>query len=227
MAAALYHRERTGLGQEVSVSLLNSYVTAHEISWQEWSVSGGESEPIRAGNVHPIVGGVGVFSVGDEGHIVIAAVNDKQWRSTCTAMGRPELASDPRYATAAGRVTNRDEVTAVIEQWLANETGRDDVVAKLESNRVPAAPVLSIAEAARHPQLIESGALRWVHDDVLGDVLIPGMSIRFLTHPDDLELQHRELGEDNRHVVCDVMGKSAAEYEALVAAGVLRHDPAT
>ena len=97
VAAALFHRERTGRGQEVSVSLLDAYSTAHEVNWQEWSVSGGQSEPIRRGNVHPVVGGVGVFETGD-GYVTLAAVNNGQWQRLTEAMGQPELSDDPRFA---------------------------------------------------------------------------------------------------------------------------------
>lgn len=223
IAAALYHRERTGRGQEVSVSLLDAYVTTHEVNWQSWSVSEG-AEPIRRGNVHPVVGGVGVFAVGDDGYLVLAAVNDQQWRSTCEAMGRPELASDDRFATSAGRCEHRDDVNLEISRWLAAESDREAVIEKLETRRVPTAPVLTVAEAANHRYLHESGAIRWVDDDVLGRVLVPGMPIKFSDFPGDRPLAAQQLGEDNEYVACDLAGRTAGEYRALVDAGVLLHD---
>lgn len=226
VAAALYHRERTGLGQEVSVALLDAYVTTHEVNWQSLSVSGGV-EPIRRGNVHPVVGGCGVFAVGDGTYAVLAAVNDQQWRSTCEVMGRPELATDTRFETSAGRCENRDAINLEITEWFGDQTDRDVLIAQLEAKRVPVAPVLSLAEAAAHPHLIESGALRWVDDDVLGQVLVPGMPIKFSESPENLPLQAQQLGQDNEYVACEVGGRSAAEYQTLVEAGVLLHDQAT
>ncbi len=224
IAAALYHRERTGRGQEVSVSLLDAYVTTHEVNWQSWSVSGGV-EPSRRGNVHPVVGGVGVFAIGDSGHLVLAPVNDQQWQSTCEVMGRPDLASDERFATSAGRCENREEINLEVARWLSTQTDRDSLVAQLEARRVPAAPVLTLAEAATHPYLHDSGALRWVDDDVLGPVLVPGMPIKFSEFPGDLSLAARQLGEDNEYITRELAGRSPDEYQALIDAGVLLHQP--
>jgi crotonobetainyl-CoA:carnitine CoA-transferase CaiB-like acyl-CoA transferase len=224
VAAALFYRERTGRGQEVSVSLLDAYSTAHEVNWQEWSVSGGESEPIRRGNVHPVVGGVGVFETGD-GYVTVAAVNNGQWQRLAEAMGRPELSDDPRFASNPDRVTNRDEVNTFIATWLATQPHRDDVVNLLDDCRVPSAPVLTLAEAAQHPYLHEAGAVRWVDDDVLGKVLVPGMPIKFSETPGDAPLMTRRLGEDNEYVTCELAGRSHDQYRALVDEGVLFHNP--
>lgn len=226
IAAALYHRERTGRGQEVTLSLLDAYVQAHEVNWQEWSVSDGASEPIRQGSDHPVVGGVGVFNVGD-GAIVVAAVNERQWAGLCDVMGRSDMLDGPDFVDATARAANRIVVNDAIRSWLATESDRDDVIDRLEAVRVPCAPVLSLAEAAEHPYLHAAGAVRWVEDDKLGEVLVPGMPIRFSEHPDDRPLATSELGEDNRYVACELAGRSAEEYEALVTAGVLRHNSET
>lgn len=226
VAAALYHRERTGRGQEVNISLLDAYVTTHEVNWQYWSLSE-RAEPMRAGNVHPIVGGVGVFSVGESGYLVLAPVNDAQWRSTCEVMERPDLAADTRFVTGAGRCEHREALNAEISDWLAAEKDRDEVVARLEARRVPTAPVLTLAESAKHPHLVESGAIRWVDDEVLGQVLVPGMPIKFSEFPDLLPLTAQSLGSDNEYIAREIAGRSSAEYDDLVHAGVLLHDQAT
>ena len=224
VVAALFHRERTGRGQEVSVSLLDAYSTAHEVNWQEWSVSNGESEPVRQGNVHPVVGGVGVFETGD-GFVTVAAVNNGQWERLTEVMGQPELSDDPRFISTPNRVANRNEVNAVVADWLKLQPRRDEVVELLEAHRVPVAPVLTLAEAAQHPYLHEAGAVRWVDDDVLGRVLVPGMPIKFSEAPDDAELMTRRLGEDNEYVTCDLAGRSHKQYLQLVSEGVLFHNP--
>ena len=224
VAAALFHRERTGRGQEVSVSLLDAYSTAHEVNWQEWSVSNGESEPVRQGNVHPVVGGVGVFETGD-GFVTVAAVNNGQWERLTEVMEQPELRDDPRFVSTPSRVANRNEVNAVVADWLKLQPRRDEVVELLEAHRVPVAPVLTLAEAAQHRYLHEAGAVRWVDDDVLGRVLVPGMPIKFSETPGDAELMTRRLGEDNEYVTRDLAGRSHKQYLQLVSEGVLFHNP--
>jgi CoA:oxalate CoA-transferase len=226
IAAALYHRERTGRGQEINISLLDAYVTAHEVNWQDWSLSEGP-EPMRRGNVHPVVGAIGVFTVGDGSYLVLAAVNDKQWRSTCDVMGRPDLATDTRFATSTGRCDHKDTLNAEISIWMSAQPDRGEVIARLEAERVPVAPVLTVAEAAVHPHMIESGAIRWVDDEVLGEVLVPGMPLKFSEFPDSLPLAARSLGHDNEYVAREIAGRSSSDYAALVEAGVLLHDPAT
>ncbi len=225
IAAALYHRERTGRGQEVSVSLLDSYVSTHEVNLQSWSISG--EEPIRQGNVHPVIGGIGVFETGDGGSIVLAAVNDKQWRATCEVMGRPELADGSRFETSAGRTEHRDDVNGEIAAWFIAQVDRDEVVGRLEAERIPVAPVLTLAEAAIHPHLVETGTVRWVDDDVLGRVLVPGMPIKLSESADEPPLLTQHLGQDNEYVCCELGGRSTEDYQQLVDAGVLVQNAAT
>ncbi len=227
VAAALYHRERTGRGQEVKISLMDAYATVHEVNWQEWSVSGGESHPTRAGNTHPIVAAVGVWKAGDGGYAVVAAVNDVQWSNLAKAMGHPELAKDGPWATGAGRLAEREAVNSFVEEWFAQQPTRDGAVAELEAVRVPVAPVLTVAEAAEHPAVHAAGALRWVDDEVLGRVLVPGMPLKFGESPHQPALATRQLGEDNRWATCELLGRTAEQYDELVRSGVLHHDPGT
>jgi crotonobetainyl-CoA:carnitine CoA-transferase CaiB-like acyl-CoA transferase len=220
VAAALYHRERTGSGQHVEVSLLGCYVTCHEVNVQAVSVSDGAMNPRRSGALHPFVGGYGVFPVGVD-HVILAATNDRQWAGMCAAMGRPDLVVDERFATIPARVEHRDDVNAVISEWLATQPDRDEALAALHAEHVPAAPVLSVKEAVEHPHLRQTGIVRTVTDDVLGELDIPGVPIRFSAFPDLLELRAGELGADNEAVLTGIGGMSAARYDELVRAGVV------
>jgi crotonobetainyl-CoA:carnitine CoA-transferase CaiB-like acyl-CoA transferase len=224
VCAALYHRERTGQGQKVEVSLVDSYVTCHEINFQVTSASEGEFHPQRNGSVHPLIGGCGAFPVRD-GHVALAVLNDRQWAGLCAAMGDPELVDDPRFASTEGRTANADAFNQFIRDWLMTQPGRDDVVEKLGAERVPVAPVLSVEEALVNPHLRRNRTLRTVHDERLGPVDVPGMPIRFSAFPDELELAAVSLGAHNEEVVRGLLGKDAETYERLVAQGVLRHEP--
>ena len=185
VCAALYHRERTGQGQKVEVSLVDSYVTCHEINFQVASASGGEFHPQRNGSVHPLIGGCGAFPVRD-GYVAMAVLNDHQWAGLCAAMGAPGLVDDPRFVSTEGRTANADAFNQLIRDWLMTQPGRDDVVADLGAERVPVAPVLSVEEALANPHLRQNRTLRTVHDERLGPVDIPGMPIRFSAFPDEL-----------------------------------------
>jgi crotonobetainyl-CoA:carnitine CoA-transferase CaiB-like acyl-CoA transferase len=226
VAAALFHRERTGRGQKVEVSLLACYMTCHEVNVQAWSASDGAAQPSRAGSLHPFVGGYGVYPTAD-GAVILCAASDRQWGQLCRAMGQPELAEDARYRTSTGRTEHRDAVNKLITAWFATQAGRDAAIAALQAERVPCAPVLTVVEAAQHPHLREQGMVRTVADEVMGPIDIPGMPLRFSEFPVDLPLVAPALGAHNREVVCDVLGWDEARYQALVEDGVLGHVPGT
>ena len=225
VCAALYHRERTGLGQKVEVSLINSYASCQEINYEAASASAGEFSPRRNGPAHPLIGGTCVFAVAD-GYVVVAAVNDRQWAALCEAIGRPECAIDPRFATSDGRTANTDLCNQVVADWLATQTSRDEVVVYLTAARVPVAPVLSIEEVITNPDLRAQGALRTVVDELMGPVDVPGVPIRFSAFPDPRDLVASPQGAHNEDIVRNVLGRSADDYAELVAQGVLRENPA-
>lgn len=224
VCAALYHRERTGQGQRVEVSLIDSYATCHEINYQATSLSEGEFQAERNGSLHPLVGGCGAFPAGD-GYVAVAVVNDRQWVQFCRAMDRPDLEADPRFADAVGRAANLVAFNTLIGEWLAAQPSRDAAVEALVAQRVPAAPVLDMAEALAHPHLRAGRTVRTVQDVRLGTVDIPGMPIRFSAFPDELELKAAGLGEHNEAVVCGVLGWDVSRYRQLVDRGVLRFEP--
>lgn len=224
VCAALFHRERSGVGQRVEVSLIDSYATCHELNYQSTSLSGGAFEPRRNGPMHSLVAGCGAFAAVD-GYIALAVVNDRQYVQLCRAMDRPDLEGDPRYATAEHRNANIVAFNRMISDWLAAQPGRDAAMEKLMAQRVPAAPVLTVAEALEHPHLREVGTVRTVHDERLGEFRMPGMPIRLSAFPEPLDLQAAALGEHNEEVVVGLLGWEADRYEELVRRGVLRQDP--
>lgn len=224
VCAALYHRERTGKGQRVEVSLVDTYVTCHEINYQATSASDGEFVARRNGSLHPIVPGCGAFPVAD-GHVAVAVLNDNQWAGFCRAAGKPELVTDPRFVSAEQRTANGGEFNRLLSEWLAAQPGRDAVVEALTAERVPVGPVLSIAEALQNEHLRANRTIRTVHDARMGDLDIPGMPIRFSSFPAERALDAAALGEHNEDIVCGFLGRDRAAYDALTAAGVLRYEP--
>jgi crotonobetainyl-CoA:carnitine CoA-transferase CaiB-like acyl-CoA transferase len=221
--AALLHRERTGEGQLIDVALIDSYFSAHEMNVQTYSGSGGTIEPTRSGRHHRSLFPYGVFKAKDE-YVFIAAAGEHQWPYVCQAVGRPELAADPRLADHAGRIENFDEVLAVIEDWLDGFDSAAEGVAALSAARVPVAPVLSVAEAIAHPHMRQRGTVRTVHDRLWGDVDLPGPSLHFSAFPDDLELEAPFLGEHNEDVLTRHLGLTAEDVRALERDGVLFED---
>src|SRR4051812_18706751 len=156
---------------------------------------------------------------------MIGGGNDRQWAQLCRAMGRPELADDERYATIPARVARREDVNGLVTAWAGAQPDRDTALARLEAERVPAAPVLSVPEAANHPHVRQRGTVRTIDDDLMGLLDVPGMPLRLSAFPELLELKASSLGEHNREVVCGLLGWSEERYQELLDRGILRHEP--
>jgi crotonobetainyl-CoA:carnitine CoA-transferase CaiB-like acyl-CoA transferase len=219
--AALLYRERTGKGQWVDVSLVDTYFHYHDLSAQALSLSEGTIKPRRSGGHHYLVTPGGIFK-SREGYIFVVAL-DHQWAALCRTMGRPELIDDPRYKTNAVRAQNASAVIKIIEEWLQAQSSDEEAMRRLDENRVPNAPVLSVEQAMNHPQLRARRTVRKIHDRVLGEFQVPGFPLRFSEFPGELTLEAPFLGEHNREVLEKYLGYSASRVKGLEAAGVLHH----
>src|SRR4029450_399296 len=114
---ALLHRERTGEGQSIDCSLIDTYFHMHEVNVSKSSLRGRSFAPKRAGSLHPDGGPTGNFRYKDEEFITIM-VMPYQWPQMIKAMGMPALADDPRFSTPRARRDNNEALKEIIEQWL-------------------------------------------------------------------------------------------------------------
>lgn len=220
--AALFRRERRrDGGRRIDVSILDFYFHGHEISVQMASL--GAWAPRRSGSHHGAVAPLGLFPT-RTGHVYIVVLQP-MWGRLCAAIGRPELADDPRFADNAARVANRAELTAIVEAWTMAQPDRDTALRRLEAERVPAAAVLSVEEAMAHPHLVGRGTVREVFDPAVGRFKIPGNPLRFSGA--DLPAPGRApfLGEHNREVLRELAGVSDDEIAAMERDGALRAEP--
>lgn len=151
--AALRRRESTGTGGRVDMALLDTQVSVLANQAMNYLASG--IAPTRMGNAHPNIVPYQVFPASD-GHLIVAVGNDGQFARFCTAIGASELALDSRHHTNAGRVANREELTAAIAALTATFT-RDDLLARLEKAGVPAGPINTVAQVFEDPQVVHRG----------------------------------------------------------------------
>ncbi len=221
---ALFYRERTGRGQYVEASLLDSYFHCHEVNIQAHTASGGEIKPHRSGAHHYAVSPLGVFKC-KEGFAMIAVLQN-QWPNLCKALGNPAIATDPRFIDNAARVQNRDALNTLIEEALLKYPTAIEAAEDWGFNHhVPMAPILSVEQVVKHPHLIERETIRTVHDDVFGSYQVPGMPLRFsegVRHPD---LRAAYLGEHNVDVFTKYAGITEAEVRQLEQEGALIAKP--
>jgi crotonobetainyl-CoA:carnitine CoA-transferase CaiB-like acyl-CoA transferase len=220
IACALLYREKTGEGQYIDISLLDSYFHCQTVGVELYSASGGTRETRRSGLHHPFFCPAGTFK-GRKWYIIILAWLDQHWGRVCEALGRPELARDPRYDSPGKRGLHRDEIIKLIEDWLASMPSDEESIDVLRARRVPVAPILSVKEAMSHPHLIERGTVRTVEDRMLGQFQIPGFPLRFSGFPKELEFDAPFLGEHNAAVLEKYLGCRTDEVARLERDGVL------
>ncbi len=223
IACALLYRERSGRGQYLDLSLLDTYFHYHEASVQMHSVSKGEFKPRPSGLHSFYLAPVGVFKA-RRGYIVIMCPMDHIFVYLCNAMGRPELAEDPRFIDNEARVRNCRALVQVIESWIAALPSDAAALAVMQEHRVPCAPVLSVEEAINHPHLRARGTVRKVHDRILGELDLPGFALRFSEFPHPLDLEAPFLGEHNAEVLGEYLGYSREQIAELERRGVIRQE---
>ncbi|MCY1508619.1 Formyl-CoA:oxalate CoA-transferase [compost metagenome] len=216
---ALLHRERTGEGQYIETSLLDTYFNMHEVAIPRLSLRKGY-EPTRTGSQHPDGGPTGIFRCGDGTYLTLATL-PHQWAQFVSALRRDDLLTDPRFSTAALRRDNNEQLREILESWLGTFPTRDAAIAALERERIPCAPVLNLREAMDHPHLQERGVVRTVRDPYVGEFRIPGPPARFSAWEYSSSLKADLLGEHNEEVLKEFAGLGEDEIDALYAEGVL------
>lgn len=151
--AALRKRDATGEGAHLDMALLDVQTSVLANQALNYLVSG--KAPRRMGNAHPNIVPYQVFPVAD-GHVIVAVGNDGQFARFVSVLGKPELAQDERFRTNASRVGHRAELVPLLTELTLKFT-RDDLLAALEKQGVPAGPINTVADVFADPQVIARG----------------------------------------------------------------------
>ena len=177
IVTALYQRERTGRGDIVEVTMQESVYPSLMSSLG--LLFGGGGLPSRTGNRHSGLAEspYNVYPTSD-GYVAIICVSEAHWQSLTAVMNRPELASDPRFATLGERVARMSEVDEIVAEWTGAHT-KDEAVALLQAGGVPCAPVKELAEVVSDPNLWERGMLQRLDHPQMGEVIAPHSPIRY------------------------------------------------
>jgi crotonobetainyl-CoA:carnitine CoA-transferase CaiB-like acyl-CoA transferase len=216
---ALLHRDRTGQGQYIDLSMVDALYHMQSVEVQLYAASKGAYTPLRFGIHHRLSCPQGVFK-GPEGYMVILALN-RQWPNVARALGKPELIDDPRFSSAGRRAKHKEELIAMLEAWLQSFPTDEAALKALADHRVPAGPVMSIEETVSHPYFAARKMVRQVPDRILGEVTIPGFPFKFSAFPDSLDLEAPFLGEHNNEVLGRYLGRSPDSLDALHKQGAL------
>jgi crotonobetainyl-CoA:carnitine CoA-transferase CaiB-like acyl-CoA transferase len=210
--AALIARERTGRGQWVRTSLLESMISFMDFQAARWLID--REVPEQVGNQHPTFVPMGTYPTAD-GYVNVSALGD--WESFCALIEAPELADDQRFADAASRLAHRDELDAAIAAAFRKRPSAEWV--ELLAHLVPCGPVLKMDEVFADPQ-VQHLAMAAPTTDAHGqpiEVLRPPLT--FSETPASIRRGVPAAGAHTREVLAE-LGYSDAEVEALVASRV-------
>jgi crotonobetainyl-CoA:carnitine CoA-transferase CaiB-like acyl-CoA transferase len=213
--AALLERERSGRGQWVQTSLLESAVALLDFQAARWLMEGEVAG--QAGNEHPTVYPTGVFPTRD-GYINIAATGDRAFTNFMTAIGLPELAEDERFRSRRTRAANRPVLRDICEA-KTREFGSEELIEKLNDAGVPSGPILAIDEVFANPQVRHLGMAAEV-ESPRGKLNLVRSAFNLSRTPPTVRTAAPATGANTREILQE-LGLNASEIDALVEEGVV------
>jgi formyl-CoA transferase len=218
--AALIQRGRTGEGQHVTVSMLDCLSSL--VAEEHFDIFGQAGVPMRTGNSHDRLTPFGVYACKD-GHAAIVAFRPEWMKGLLDAMGKPELLTDPRFASRGPRMKNASVLNAMIEAWTRDRTVAEVMEELARKRDVPVVPVRTPQQVLSDPALLERGAVVKLKHPKMGDTEAYGMGnpIRFSKANAQFDQPAQELGDANQEIYGGLLKLSASEIDELRAARVI------
>lgn len=217
---ALYHRQKTGIGQSVDVSLF-------DIAFFSAQCMGSLILYELYGKVHTHVGNrgfhsyMGCFKAKDDKWVVICGVTNVIWKRLATAIGRKDMIDDPRFGiNDMVRFGNSKLIDEVLNEWVSQRTS-EEVERILQGKRVPCS-VVNTVEKMLHDRQVKAREMI-VYNDYpgLGKIPMPGIPIKLSLTPGSISLPAPRLGEHNEEVYCGLLGFSRKQLDQLKKKGVI------
>jgi len=212
---ALFMRERTGEGQFVDSAMLDNMLALNERMAVLYSFTGESPERGRLKHLYPR----GAFRCQD-GYLALNIPDDIQWGRLCKAMGRDELATDPRTADGTARGANAEYIRTIIEEWLAGKT-RSEAVAQLEEFGVPSGPVYTAEDVFSDEHIAKRNMLVTVNDPVAGPRKYARSPLHLSAAPEIPTNPAPQLGEHSAWVLGELLAYDDDRIETLREQGVI------
>jgi crotonobetainyl-CoA:carnitine CoA-transferase CaiB-like acyl-CoA transferase len=220
---ALEYRDRTGKGQYIDLSELESVSQLVGGELVDFTLNG--RSPTRHGNRHSSAAPHNVYRcAGDDAWVAIACYSEAQWEALCRVLGRPDLLSNPRFSDILARYRHQDELTPAIEEWTRRRPPQE-AMQQLQRAGVPAGALLSAKNLQFDPHL--RARAYWVpadHDEI-GLRPVPGQAFKFSRTPGMLRWPTPLLGEYNERVLQEHLGLSRSEVEVLRQQNIIGNEP--
>ena len=209
IASALFHRERTGEGQSIKVSMLDAMIS---FFWPEGM--GGLVYAEREFDVRKEQGTMDLIFATQDGHITAGTVSDKEWAGLCRALRREDLIDDERFATSMARIVNADVrkkiVADAVSEWPSAE-----ILARFQAEGVPSAPLLNRSELLDNAQVLANGTISRTEYAGFGEVRQPVPPARFSKTPSEISGPAPRLGEHGRSILAE-LGYGEARQQAMI-----------
>jgi crotonobetainyl-CoA:carnitine CoA-transferase CaiB-like acyl-CoA transferase len=209
--AALRHRDATGSGQHIDLALLDVQIAALANMNMNYLISG--RVPKRMGNAHANLVPYQVFACAD-GHVVVAVGSDGLFRSLCKGLDRPELADDPRFNTNPGRVRNRTDLIAILDQIFATQPVAKWMT-RLHAESVPIGPINDLAQVFADPHVRERQMVVTVDHPVAGTTPLVANPIRLSETPVVYDAAPPLLGQHTTTVLSSLLSMNSEEIAQL------------
>ncbi len=214
---ALYGRQRSGKGQKVEVAMLDVMVSL--LTYQAGIYFGTGQKPTRRGNQHPSIVPYEVFKTGDA-YLTIGVANNSLWERFCQALGRPELARDPRFQSEAQRVANREALIPILDGILGARPAAE-WLKRLDTAGVPAGQIKTVADVCESPHLKERGMIISLPHAKAGSVTVFGIPIRLWSSAGTVSQPPPLLGQHTDEILTRLLRMSRQQVTRLRAAGVV------
>ncbi|MFC2041709.1 CaiB/BaiF CoA transferase family protein [Chloroflexota bacterium] len=218
LLAALWYRRRTGKGQFIDFSQLESPIAAIGDVMMDYFMN--KRIPARMGNRHPVMAPHGCYRcLGEDKWVTIAVSSDQQWPALCQVLGRQELANDSRFADIISRAENQDELDPIITEWTSRR-GHLQAMIELQGAGIAAGAVLNTEEIARDPQFKARGYFKTFTHIEVGRRNTDGMAWKLSKTPGRIRRPAPCFGEHNEYVFGQLLGISEKEIKELEERGI-------
>ncbi|KAG0255124.1 hypothetical protein BG011_005316 [Mortierella polycephala] len=200
--AAIIARYRTGRGQHIDCSLLDSQVVTLANIGSSYLIAGQEAK--RMGTSHPSIVPYQVLPSRDS-HIMIGAGNDGQFKILCSVLGLEELCENPAYKSNTDRVRNRKELIKILTERLKTKNN-DEWLKALEGRGIPFAPINNIAQTFAHPQVVARDMIQEIEHPKAGKIKLAGPAVKYSETMPSIRIPPPLLGQHTEEVLRDVLG---------------------
>ena len=208
---ALHRRHKTGEGGLIEVPQAETML--HQIGEVVVDQSMNQRSQPPMGNRDPVSAPQGVYRCkGDDQWVAISVRDDAEWQAMIVALGSPEWAKNPTYATVSGRVTNHDEIDRHLAEWTRNSE-KETIFHQLQKHGIPSAPLNNEADIVADPHVKSRQLLRPLTQKACGTHDYPGQAFRFSDMELRWDLPAPLLGEHNEYVYKDLLGYSEEQYD--------------